>query len=88
MHTLSFDLGIILFFFARLLNLAAMNDLRSGIKSKKIGNVAHSGVSEVFFFTNLTSGRNNGERSGQLEDLFLRRCALEDFQRYANWLTD
>ncbi len=38
---------------------------------------------------NLTSGRNSGERKGQLEGYSSRQCAFDDLQRCANsrWLT-
>ncbi len=51
----------------------------------KTGNAAHSGVSEVLFFTNLTSGRNNGERNGLLEGYSARQCAFEDLQPCTNF---
>ncbi len=39
---------------------------------------------------NLTSGRHNGERNGQLAGYSVRQCVFEDPRRCANsrWLTD
>ncbi len=57
----------------------------------KIGNAAHSGVSEVSKSSqNHTLGINNGKRSGQLGGYSSRQCSFEDHQRCANsrWLTD
>ncbi len=52
----------------------------------KNGNAAHSGASEVFFFT---SGRINSRRNGQLEGYSAEQCVVEDLQRgtTSRWLT-
>ncbi len=48
------------------------------------------GFPKFCFSRNLTVGRKDGERNGQLESCSARECAFEDLQRCANskWLTD
>ncbi len=48
------------------------------------------GFLKFCFSRNLTVGRNDGERNGQLEGYSTRQCVFEDLQRCANskWLTN
>ncbi len=43
------------------------------------------GYPKFYSSRNLTSGKNNGERNGQLEGYSSRQCACEDLQRCANF---
>ncbi len=43
------------------------------------------GFPKFYSSRNLTSGRNNDERNGQLEGYSSRQCAFEDLQRCANF---